>query len=202
MKQILTVIMTFALSFFMSTCTLSPETPAPDYLSLMADAAVRADMETGRQAEYEYRAHLAELGAEDAAIAFDDLFLLAKFIYSQSGRFPISEDFKMCVGEVVLNRVESREFPDTIAEVIYQEGQFEGVHSEDFQCHTVPPRDCVDIAVRLLQGERLLAPHVVHFSAEPETEVYATFCDRQQNFTYFYESEHPRFYHLPNKKST
>ena len=163
---------------------------------------MKADMDSGRQAENEYKAHMAELGCEDINISFDDLFLLAKFIYSQSGRFPISEDFKMCVGEVVLNRLASREFPDSIAEVIYQDGQFEGVHSEDFQCHTVPPRDCVEIALRLLQGERLLAPHVVHFSAEAKTEVYATFCDRQQNFTYFYESEYPRFYHLPNKKTT
>ena len=105
----------------------------------------------------------------------------------------------MCIGEVVLNRVASREFPDSISEVIYQDGAFEGVHDEAFQCHTVPTEANAALALRLLQGERMLAAHVVHFTAEPQTEVYATFCDRQQNFTYFCESEYPRFYNFPNK---
>lgn len=202
MKQILTVIMTLSLSFFMTTCALAPDEPEPDYLNIMVEAAVKADMETGRQAAYERNAHLAALGFCDADISFDDLFLLAKFIQIQSGSFPISDDFKMCVGEVVLNRVESREFPDTISEVIYQDGQFELVHTEDFQCHTVPDRASAEIALRLLQGERLLAPQVVHFSLEASDSTYATFCNRQQNFIYFCESEYPRFYHLPNKKTT
>lgn len=48
--------------------------------------------------------------------------LLAALIFCEAGNQPY--DGKVAVGAVVLNRVESGRFPNTIKEVIYQSGQF------------------------------------------------------------------------------
>ena len=201
MKRILTFFPVLIMGFLLSTCSLMPEMETPDYLAQMIDAAASADLAAGREAEISRNRLIDQSGSDESTIAFDELFLLSKFIYSQSGTYKDNETFMLCTGEVVLNRLASREFPNTLADVIYQEGAFEGVDNDDFKHNTKPPKRCVKLALRLLMGERLLAPHVVHWSTKPETEIYATFCDRQQNFVYFCESEYPRFYHLPNKDS-
>ncbi len=202
MKRILTAFMVLLLSLLLSTCSLAEIEPETDYISQMVEAAVKGDLVLGREAEYLHRQHLSALGAEDSIISFDELFLLAKFIQLQSSSLQSNETLMLCMGEVVLNRLASREFPNSLAEVIYQPGEFEGVDNNEFQCQSTPSKYCVLLALRLLNGERLLAPHVVHWSMEPQTDAYATFCDRRQNFVYFCESEYPRFYHLPNKKTT
>ena len=53
---------------------------------------------------------------------YDDLMFLARVIYAESR----GESFRgqVAVGSVILNRVDDGEFPDTIREVIVQEGQF------------------------------------------------------------------------------
>lgn len=52
----------------------------------------------------------------------DDLYWLSRIIYSESGNQPLSG--KIAVGNVVLNRVHSARFPNTIHAVIFQRNQF------------------------------------------------------------------------------
>lgn len=52
----------------------------------------------------------------------DDRTLLAAIIYCEAGGEPYQG--KVAVGAVVLNRVRSSRFPNTISGVIYQKGQF------------------------------------------------------------------------------
>lgn len=52
----------------------------------------------------------------------DQLDLLSRLIYSESGNQPLTG--KIAVGNVILNRVESASFPSTIYEVIYEKNQF------------------------------------------------------------------------------
>ena len=52
----------------------------------------------------------------------DDQTLLAAIIYCEAGNQP--HDGKVGVGAVILNRVRSGSFPNSIREVIYQAGQF------------------------------------------------------------------------------
>ncbi|HPU62607.1 MAG TPA: cell wall hydrolase [Mobilitalea sp.] len=52
----------------------------------------------------------------------EDLKLLACLVYAEAGNQ--SYEGKLAVANVVLNRVKSSKFPDTIKEVIYQPGQF------------------------------------------------------------------------------
>lgn len=55
-------------------------------------------------------------------IYYDELELLAQLVEAEAGNQPF--EGKCLVADVILNRVESDEFPDTISEVIFQEGQF------------------------------------------------------------------------------
>lgn len=52
----------------------------------------------------------------------DDLYWLSRIIYSESGNQPLSG--KIAVGNVVLNRVKSPRFPNSIHGVIFQRNQF------------------------------------------------------------------------------
>lgn len=62
----------------------------------------------------------AEAAAEAAAQA--DKELLASLIFCEAGNQPY--EGQVAVGAVVMNRVKSSSYPDTISDVIYQSGQF------------------------------------------------------------------------------
>ena len=55
------------------------------------------------------------------------MYLLANLIYCEAGGEPYVG--QVAVGSVVINRVLSSKFPDTVAGVIYQKGQFAPVAS-------------------------------------------------------------------------
>ena len=63
-------------------------------------------------------------------IFLGELELLAQLVEAEAG----NQDFegKCLVVDVILNRVESDEFPDTITEVIFQEGQFSVIKNGAF----------------------------------------------------------------------
>jgi len=62
-------------------------------------------------------------------VSFDenDRYLLANLIYCEAGAEPY--DGKVAVGSVVINRVLSSKYPDSVLGVIYQRGQFSPVAS-------------------------------------------------------------------------
>lgn len=63
----------------------------------------------------------------DITFAEGDLYLLANLIYCEAGGEPY--DGKLAVGAVVINRVLSSVYPDTVLGVIYQRKQFSPVAS-------------------------------------------------------------------------
>ena len=70
----------------------------------------------------------AQAAAEAAAsVSQGDLDLMAAIIECEAGGEPY--EGKIGVGAVVMNRVRSSQFPNTISEVIYQSGQFSPVAS-------------------------------------------------------------------------
>lgn len=105
----------------------------------------------------------------------DDLFCLAAAIYQEAGAYGSSNDTRMLIGNVVLNRVKSDLYPDTIREVLEQYGQWgtmwtDGVEfpadaKEDYAQAAV--ENVYDCARRLLEGERV-CPDNVLFAAEFE----------------------------------
>jgi len=64
----------------------------------------------------------------------DPVYLLASLIWAEARGEPF--EGQVAVGAVVMNRVESPEFPDTVEDVIYQEGQFAKV-SDKFSLQTL-----------------------------------------------------------------
>jgi hypothetical protein len=165
-----------------------------DYLELMAAAVVAADYEAGVAAESSRNEKIDNMKIGYTKINFEELTLLSKIIYAEAGSNWLSDEWKMCVGEVVLNRVASPEFPDTIKEVLEQPGQYYGRNSRYFN-NLRPTEACVRAAIRLLEGERLMDPSVV-FQANfaqgsgTHTAVY----DRYLGWTYFCFSSNPNLY--------
>lgn len=134
------------------------ETGTPDddyYLSLMVRAAACGDVEAGRAAQ-RCREEL-----QFAPVSFDDMYLLARVIYVEAGSDKLSREWRENVGAVVMNRVDSPEFPDTLRGVIYQDGQYSHVDTYEFRYGTCPGTECAETALRLLLGERPLPPDVV-----------------------------------------
>lgn len=163
------------------------------YLSEMTAAAVSGDTAAGLEAEENRNALIDLKGSSQEKISFDDLYLLSKLIYAEAGSDWLSDDFRLCVGEVVLNRVASPEFPDTIYDVIYQKNQYSSVSSPSFST-LIPSQDCVDVALRLLQGERQMVPSVVFQSNYAQGEIFSIHKDRRLGDTFFCVSNNLELY--------
>lgn len=83
----------------------------------------RAEEEAKAAAEAARQAAAAQQAAEAAAAAnVDDLTLLAAIIYCEAGAEPY--ETQLAVGAVIVNRVQSVGYPNTLHDVIYQRGQF------------------------------------------------------------------------------
>ena len=162
------------------------------YLLEMREAAKRADITAGRAAE-EARSAALQAGGEGTPVSFDDLLLLSRVLDAMAGSDWLTDDFRMCVGEVVLNRVASPEFPDTLYGVVYQRGQYTVVNTARFST-IVPRQECVDCALRLLLGERHMVPAVVYQADYLQGELFTMFPDRQLGATYFCLSSHLELY--------
>lgn len=119
----------------------------------------------------------------------EELEMLALVIYQEAGGDACSDETRLMVGNVVLNRVADERFPDTIEEVLLQERQYGRLHwtgivwperaSKSVEAHAV--QRAYDCAKRVLEGERLL-PEDVIWQAEFKqgTEIVA-----QQDGFYF-----------------
>ena len=89
-----------------------------------AAEAAAASADTAKSAAEEAAASAKETASAAASteVSDSDRKLLAAIIYCEAGNQ--SMQGKIAVGNVVLNRVNSRKFPNTISKVIYQKGQF------------------------------------------------------------------------------
>ena len=94
-----------------------------------AEAAAAEKEYAAIKAQYEEELRLSKLAAQSkwrdiSEVTFDegDRYLLANLIYCEAGAEPY--DGKVAVGAVVINRVLSSRYPDTVTGVIYQSRQF------------------------------------------------------------------------------
>lgn len=84
-----------------------------------------------------------------------DLYWLSRIIYAESGAETL--DGQIAVGNVVLNRMASKEFPDSIPGVIFD--RVDGIQFEPVENGTVyktPSARSVEAAIRVLQGENTI----------------------------------------------
>ena len=111
------------LALRLSAARAANEPPAPVYSSaaLAAHLAVAPDVAAHEPqtpeppAEPEPEPRYEEITAEERE-------LLARVVYAESNTETL--EGQIAVAQVVLNRVRSESFPDTVSEVIYQERQF------------------------------------------------------------------------------
>lgn len=81
---------------------------------------------------------------EEAGYSKDDIFLLAQIIHAEAKGEPF--EGKVAVGNVVLNRVFSDKFPNSIGEVIFQPRQFQPVTNGTIYC--IPSDEALDAAIQ------------------------------------------------------
>lgn len=124
-----------------------------------------------------------DISEEDVVVDEAELEMLACTIYIEAGGDACSDETRMMVGNVVLNRVADERFPDTMEEVLLQPRQYNtfswtGIKwpesaSTEPEAHAVAR--AYDCARRLLEGERVLDADVVwqaEFSQGAETVCY------------------------------
>ena len=87
-----------------------------------------------------------------------DFELLARVIEAEAGGE--SDYHKLCVGTVVMNRVASDKYPDTIEGVIYQPGQYQCVTNSHI--NKEPSESSYEAAESILDGRRMFRSSVVY----------------------------------------
>ena len=117
----------------------------------------------------------------EPAYTQEDLDLLALVIYQEAGADFCTDETRIMVGSVVMNRVADDRFPDTIYEVLTQEGQYGRLHwtgpvwpsraKHHTEAHAV--ERAYTIAERILQGERVLPADVIFQSEYIMGEIVA-----------------------------
>lgn len=110
--------------------------------------------------DYVYSESSAESAKEYSE---EDLFILSHVINGEAECGSMT--LKMCIGSVVLNRVADDRYPDTIKDVVFEEGQYACVYDGNYDKE--PTKESVEAAKKLLKyGSRL--PRYVIFEAEFE----------------------------------
>ena len=147
----------------------------------MIEAAMAGDREAGVAAE--------------GAVKWDELFLLSRALFSLTGYRTFEDEWRLCMGEVILNRVASPEFPDTLAEVIAADPAYCGVVPGYFDA-LLPDRSCAECAYRLLSGERVIDDPLVvwqncHYY---DGGVVKSLYDYRVGAMHFCRSAHPGLY--------
>lgn len=88
-----------------------------------------------------------------------ELYILAHVINGEAGSVKCSTTLRYYVGGVVLNRVKSNDFPDTIKSVVMQEGQYSCVRDGNY--NKEPSEECWIIAYDLLYNGTCLPDNVI-----------------------------------------
>ena len=110
---------------------------------------------------------MTEPSEETKSYTDDDLFYLAAAVCREAGGE--SEEIQLLVANVIINRVNSSIYPDTIYEVLTEYKQYGtmwkyGVSFPDWADDKVKEQ-CYSVAKRILEGERF-CPENVLFQAE------------------------------------
>lgn len=131
-----------------------------DYMAQMVSAVYSGDYNSGVDAAKKRNIKISYLGMGYQKFTYDEFVLLAKVIQTEAGSSWLSMDWKMAVGEVVLNRVASSKFPNTIYDVVYQPGQYAGKSGYNGM---ILRDSCIRAAVNLMNGQRVFGdPSVLY----------------------------------------
>ena len=128
---------------------------------------------------------MAQAEAPEAAYTQADLDLLSRLIYAEAGCTWIPDWVQRMVGSVVLNRVESQYYPDTIREVIYQPGQY--APTWDGSLQKTPDARTIENARYLLEHGSICPENVVgQNSIVTGSGVYTSYYDQVLDTTIYF----------------
>jgi len=96
------------------------------------------------------------------AVALTDLAILANVIAGEAPYCP--QEHQIAVAAVVLNRVADPRFPDTVAGVVGQEGQYSERYLELMEL----PDGCLEAAQAALDGEHDVPSDVIYQAQFPQ----------------------------------
>nr|WP_313636922.1 spore cortex-lytic enzyme [Paenibacillus sp.] len=105
----------------------------------------------------------------------EEMDILAKVIYSESRGEPYKG--QVAVGAVVMNRIQSSQFPDNIKDVVFQKGAFTAV--SDGQYWLTPNRTAYLAALDAVRGWDPTMNSIYYFN--PDTATSAWIWSRPQN---------------------
>ena len=94
----------------------------------------------------------------DEKINSDDLDLMARIIYAEAGN--CSDEEQLLVGNVIMNRVADKDYPNNIHDVIYQKGQYSPTWNGAI--NKTPSSQAIKNAKRILNGERFCPSNVIY----------------------------------------
>ena len=197
MRRICSFICAALLTLALALPAAAEYSPQEDYMAAMLEAVCAGDYAAGSEAEARRSEKIERLALDYPQVDFEELWLLSKIIYAEAGSAWLDMDWKMAVGEVVLNRMASPEFPSTMREVLEQPGQYYGKGSRYFES-LKPSAESVEAARRLLEGERVLCEPSVVFQSNYllGSGVYLELRDRYLGSTYLCISSRPELYEV------
>lgn len=122
----------------------------------------------------------------------EELEMLALVIYQEAGGDSCSDDTRLKVGTVVMNRVADDRYPDTIEEVLTEERQYGRLHwtglvwpeRAELPQEAYAVARAYECAKRILAGERYLPADVIFQSEHIQGEIVA-----EQDGFYFCRTE-------------
>lgn len=163
-----------------------------DYMQLMIDAAVSGDYEAGCEAAESRNAKIDAMGLDYAKIDFDDLYWLSRLIYAEVGADWMPDELQQQVASVVINRVASDCYADTVYDVIFE--QIDGVYqyqpAYSGSIHNSPDERAVKNALYVLTNGSVFADGVVTQSLWIYGTLHATYIDPVLgSVIYFCETE-------------
>lgn len=100
---------------------------------------------------------------EEPQYTKDELYLLSHLIQGEAGSDFITDEHQQLVGQVVVNRVKSDKYPDTLKEVIYQKGQYQCTTNGQFDKNS--SKRAIKNAKLVLEG-KVDCPENVIYQAE------------------------------------
>ena len=149
-----------------ATQTIAPETtfvitPEPTEIPAPTQAPTATPVQTSSQ----------EPPSVSGPYSGEDVLLAARVAYFESGK---SEDGYRAVLCVILNRVESSKWPNSVSDVVYQKSQFSVVGRSDFLTKTIPD-SVINYANDVLNNaNRLLATNVISFRSAQTDKTWGT----------------------------
>ena len=170
-------------------------TETRDYMADIITALSVGDVTKAHTLNTERNAKIDRLGLANPKISIDDLWLVSKIVHAEAGSSWLTDEHQRLVASVLINRVNSPEFPDDVYSVITQRGQYYPAGSTYF-ARLVPSERAVRNALYVLEHGSIAPPSVVFQSnyANLGSSHYMVIRDRYLGATYFAYSYNMRLY--------